>query len=213
MQQVWRSRPSTVTRNADGSPNLNSGGYGFGLGMTQTCEFDHIVAHSGGLPGYGSMMRWLPSYGVGVIAFGNVTYTGWGGVVTQAFDLMARTGGLQPRQPQPAPALVTSRDAVSRLIMNWDDKQADDMAAMNLFIDISKDRRQKQIAELRAKVGTCAAPSKFDSVENWLRGQWTMKCERGDLNVSITLAPTMPPKVQDLDVRLAETRPAAATCR
>jgi len=213
MQQIWRSRPSTVTRTAAGAPNLNSGGYGFGLGITQSCEFDHIVAHSGGLPGYGSMMRWLPSYGVGVIAFGNVTYTGWGGVVTQAFDLMAKTGGLQPRMPQPAPALVSSRDAVSRLIMNWDDKQADDMAAMNLFMDTSKDRRQKQIADLRAKVGTCAAPSSFDTIENWLRGQWTMKCERGDLNVSITLAPTMPPKVQFLDVRMAEPRPAPATCR
>ena len=57
------------------------------------------------------------------------------------------------------------------------------------------------------------APTTFDTVENWLRGQWTMKCERGDLNVSITLAPTMPPKVQFLDVRLAEPRPAIATCR
>ena len=159
-----------MTRTAAGAPNLNSGGYGFGLGISQSCEFDQIVAHSGGLPGYGSMMRWLPSYGVGVIAFGNVTYTGWGGVVTQAFDLMAKTGGLQPRVPQPSPTLVASRDAVSRLIMNWDDKQADDMAAMNLFLDSSKDRRQKQVADLRAKVGTCAAPTTFDSVENWLRG-------------------------------------------
>ncbi len=213
MQQIWRSRPSTASRTQAGAINLNSGGYGFGLGISQSCEFDQIVAHSGGLPGYGSMMRWLPSYGVGVIAFGNVTYTGWGGVVTQAFDLMAKTGGLQSRGPQPSTSLVTSRDAVSRLIVNWDDRQADEMAAMNLFLDTSKDRRQKQIADLRAKVGTCAMPATFDSVENWLRGQWTMKCERGDLNVSITLAPTMPPKVQFLDVRTAEARPAAATCR
>ena len=213
MQQIWRSRPATVTTTAAGTPNLNSGGYAFGLGITQSCEFDHIVAHSGGLPGYGSMMRWLPSYGVGVIAFGNVTYTGWGGVVTQAFDLMAKTGGLQPRVPQPSSTLVASRDAVSRLIMNWDDKQADEMAAMNLFRDVSKDRRQRQIAELRSKVGTCTAPAGFDTVENWLRGQWTMKCERGDLDVSITLAPTLPPKVQFLDVRLATPRAAPATCR
>lgn len=213
MQQLWRSRPSVVTRTAAGAPNLNSGGYGFGLRISQSCDHSHIVAHSGGLPGYGSLMQWLPESGVGIIAFGNVTYTGWGGVVTQAFDLLQKTGGLQPRLPQPAPALVTSRDAVSQLIMNWDDKQADEMAAMNLFIDTSKDRRQKQIADLRAKVGTCAAPTQFDSVENWLRGQWTMKCERGDLNVAITLAPTMPPKVQYLDVRLAEPRQPAATCR
>lgn len=213
MQQIWRSRPSIVTRTAAGTPNLNSGGYGYGLGITQSCEFDQIVAHSGGLPGYGSMMRWLPSYGVGVIAFGNVTYTGWGGVVTQAFELMNQTGALQPRMPQPSPTLVESRDAVSRLIMNWDDKLADDIAAMNLYRDSAKERRQKQIADLRAKVGTCTAPAAFDTVENWLRGQWTMKCERGDLNVSITLAPTIPPKVQYLDVRMATPRTAPAACR
>ncbi len=213
MQQIWRSRPATLTRDADGAPNLNSGGYGFGLGITQSCAFDHIVAHSGGLPGYGSLMRWLPSYGVGLIAFGNVTYTGWGGVAAEAFDLLAKTGGLQPRMPQPSPTLVASRDAVSRLVMNWDDRQADEMAAMNLFLDRSKDRRQKELADLRAKVGTCTPPAAFDSVENWLRGDWTMKCERGDLRVSLTLAPTMPPKVQFLDVRLAQPRSPAAACR
>lgn len=213
MQQVWRLRPATVTRTADGASVLNTGGYGFGLRISQSCDFTQIVAHTGGLPGYGSLMQWLPESGVGVIAFGNVTYTGWGGVATQAFDLMAKTGGLQPRMPQPSTALVASQDAVSRVIMNWDDKAADDLAAVNLFLDRSKDRRQKEIADLRAKVGGCTLPSSFDSVENWLRGQWTMKCERGDLNVSITLAPTMPPKVQFLDVRLAEARLPAATCR
>jgi len=97
--------------------------------------------------------------------------------------------------------------------MNWDDTRADEMAAMNLFLDRSKDRRRKEVADLRAKVGSCTAPTSFDSVENWLRGQWTMKCDRGDLRVSITLAPTLPPRVQYLDVSLAESRPAATTCR
>lgn len=216
MQQVWRSRPATVTRTADGGANLNSGGYGYGLGITQSCAFDHIVAHSGGLPGYGSLMRWLPEYGVGIVSFGNVTYTGWGGVVGTAFDLLAKTGGLQPRMPQPSPSLVESRDAVSRLIMNWNDTQADQVAAMNLFLDRSKERRRDEIVDLRAQVGTCSAPAEFDSVENWLRGQWTMTCERGDLRVSITLAPTLPPRVQFLDVSAVpsgQARPVASDCR
>lgn len=215
MQQIWRSRPATAFRTPEGATSLNSGGYGFGLGITQSCAYDHIVAHSGGLPGYGSQMRWLPSYGVGLIAFGNVTYTGWGGVMNEAVDLLAKTGGLQARMPQPAPSLVASRDAVSQLIMNWDDRKADEMAAMNLYLDSSKERRRQQIADLRAKVGTCTAPAAFDSVENWLRGQWTMKCERGDLRVSITLAPTIPPRVQFLDVRAVpsgQPRPPTAVC-
>jgi hypothetical protein len=217
MQQVWRARPSIVSRSADGHVNLNVGGYGYGLRIGESCAFGHIVAHSGGLPGYGSLMQWLPEYGVGIIAFGNVTYTGWGGVVSSAFDLLAKTGGLQPRMPQPSPALLEMRDAVSRLLIKWDDTQADQMAAMNLFLDRSKDRRRREIEDLRAKVGPCTVPAAFDAVQNWLRGQWTMKCERGDLRVSITLAPTIPPRVQHLDVRPAPpagTRPPpSSACR
>jgi CubicO group peptidase (beta-lactamase class C family) len=214
MQQIWRSRPAIVSGTAAGGVNLNAGGYGYGLRISQSCAFEQIVAHGGGLPGYGSLMQWLPDHGVGLIAFGNVTYTGWGGVVNGAFDLLAGTGGLQARMPQPSPSLIGARDSVSRLIINWDDKLADEVAAMNLYLDRSKDRRRKEIEGLRARVGQCTAPAAFDSVENWLRGQWTMKCERGNLRVSITLAPTIPPRVQHLDVRPApaEASPAAA-CR
>jgi hypothetical protein len=105
---------------------------------------------------------------------------------------------------------------VSRLIMNWDDKLADEVAAMNLYLDRSKDRRRGEVVALRTQVGSCTAPASFDSVENWLRGQWTMKCERGDLRVSITLAPTMPPRVQHLDVRAVPPgtgRPDPSACR
>ena len=49
-----------------------------GWAFPANCDFAHIVAHTGGLPGFGSLMRWLPEYGVGIIAFGNRTYTGWG---------------------------------------------------------------------------------------------------------------------------------------
>ena len=48
-----------------------------------------------------------------------------------------------------------------------------------------------------------------DAVMNWMRGQWTMHCDRGAMLVAITLAPTMPPKVQHLSVRSIE--PGAAT--
>ena len=210
MQEMWRPRPTTVTSSSDGL-NLNSGGYGYGLRVSQSCAFEHIVAHSGGLPGYGSLMQWLPEYGVGIVAFGNVTYTGWGEVVSNAFDLLAKTGGLQRRTPQPSTALVNARDAVSRLILSWDDERADEIAGMNLYLDRSKDRRRQEVDDLRAKVGACRMPAAFDFVENRLRGRWTMHCERGDLRVSITLAPTMPPGVQFLEVTKAEAGAPAAS--
>jgi len=200
MQQVWRPAPASVTRSSAGAVQLNAGGYGFGLRVSQSCAVDHIVAHGGGLPGFGSIMQWLPDYNVGIIAFGNRTYTGWGRVTTAAFDALAKSGGLQMRMPQPSPALIAARDKVSRLVDRWNDALADDIAAENLFMDTSKDRRRAEIDRVRGSLGACTPPASFDFVQNALRGGWTMTCERGKILTIITLAPTMPPKVQSLRV-------------
>jgi CubicO group peptidase (beta-lactamase class C family) len=207
MQQVWRPAPATVA-----GGQLNAGGYAFGLRVSQNCQFPTIVTHGGGLPGFGTLMRWLPEYGVGLIAFGNLTYTGWGGTFDKALGALAQTGALQPRVIQPSPALVAARDAVSGLVVKWDDAVADRIAAQNLFLDTSRDRRRAAIERLQAQVGACAAGSGFDRVENALRGDWTMTCERGRLRVAITLAPTNPPKVQFMSVMPATDTPRAPTC-
>jgi CubicO group peptidase (beta-lactamase class C family) len=209
MQQTQRPRPGTFTRGADGVPRLYNGGYGFALGISGNCDFAHIVAHSGGLPGFGSLMRWLPEYGVGLIAFGNRTYTGWGPPTDEAFSLMLKSGGLQPRVPQPSASLTSARNAVTRLVLKWDDKLADSIAAVNLFLDQSRDRRSGAIAALLKKVGPCRTASGFDVVENALRGQWIVPCDKGALRVSITLAPTTPATVQFLDVTESPATPPA----
>ena len=202
MQQVWRPQPAVVAREAaSGALRLNAGGYGFGLRVAQTCQFGHVVAHSGGLPGFGSLMRWLPEYGVGFIAFGSRTYTGWNGVADEAFSLLAKTGGLQPRAVQPSPALLAAKDAVSRLVTAWDDPLVERIAAVNLFLDRTKDRRRGEFERLRAQLGECRADDRFEFVENALRGEWLLQCERGRARAEVTLAPTMPPTVQHLEVR------------
>ncbi|HEY2431566.1 MAG TPA: serine hydrolase domain-containing protein [Vicinamibacterales bacterium] len=200
MQQVWRPSAATVTRG-----QLNAGGYAYGLRVWQNCQFPTLVAHGGGLPGFGSYERWLPEYGVGLIAFGNKTYTSFTATFESAFDLLTKTGGLQPRAIQPSAALVSARDAVSGLVVRWDDAVADRIAAPNLFLDRDKAHRQTDLDALRAQVGVCRPGSGFDRVENALRGDWTLDCERGKVRVAITLAPTAPPRVQFLSV----TRPAA----
>ena len=214
MQQPWRpSATRVVLDKANLSAHLTATSYGYGLSSTQTCQFSAAIAHGGGLPGYGSLMRWLPDYGVGIIAFGNLTYTGWGGTVGAAFDRLAATGGLVARQVMPSPALVALRADVSKLVIKWDDTLADRIAADNLFLDRSKERRRKEIDDLIGKIGTCSAPDRFDVVENALRGNWTMTCERGKLQVSITLAPTIPAGVQFLSVRPAPAQaPASGPC-
>ncbi|TAK17058.1 MAG: class A beta-lactamase-related serine hydrolase [Acidobacteria bacterium] len=199
MQQVQRPRPATASVAADGTLRLNSGGYGFGLGIRQNCDYRAIVSHTGGLPGFGSEMRWLPDEGIGFISMGSLTYTGAGGVIDQAIAALARTGALTRRQPAPSAALVAAKQDVTNLVMQWDDAVADRIAAVNLFMDSDKAHRRAQLDRYREQYGVCR-PAEGFAVENALRGSWTMTCERGALRVAITLAPTMPPKVQYMNV-------------
>ncbi|HET9424804.1 MAG TPA: serine hydrolase domain-containing protein, partial [Gemmatimonadaceae bacterium] len=203
MQQIWRPGATTVRRNAAGATVLNSGGYGFGLRVSTTCDFAHIVAHSGGLPGFGSQMRWLPELGVGIIAFGNRTYTGWNAPFDAALATLRETGALQPRSAVASPALDQAREQVTRLVMRWDDDLAKSIAADNLFLDRSLERRAAEIVRHRDRVGPCSASTGFAYVENALRGQWIIPCERGALLASITLAPTIPPTVQYMEFSAA----------
>ncbi|HEU4710623.1 MAG TPA: serine hydrolase domain-containing protein [Pyrinomonadaceae bacterium] len=200
MQDVGRFQQAAAFRGSvDGPLTLGGGGYGYGLGVSQDCRFNHIVGHSGGLPGYGSLMRWLPEYGVGMIAMGNRTYSGFGGVFNEAVNALQKTGALQPRVVQPSQSLLTAQADVSQLIIKWDDALANRIAADNLFLDVPAETRKTRWQSLAKDHGVCR-PANSIEPENALRGTWKMMCERGWLEVGITLAPTMPPKVQQVSI-------------
>jgi len=199
MQQLQRYAGASAVA-SDAALTLSAGGYGYGLRIGQDCNFRHWVSHTGGLPGYGSIMKWLPEHGVGIIAMGSLTYTPWTPTVDQALGVLQRTGGLEPRTPQPAPVLEARRTQVTRLVQEWSAPLADSLAAMNLFRDEPAARRQAQVARVRDEAGgACRNEGEF-VVENALRGRWRMRCARSDLLVSITLAPTEPAQVQFLSV-------------
>ena len=200
MQQIARYIGASASTDSAGNISLAANGCGYGLRVQQTCLFAASVSHTGGLPGFGSLMRWLPEHGVGIVALGNLTYTGWTPLSTQALEILARTGGLVARMPQPAPVLLERREHVSRLVARWDDALADSIAAMNLYLDEPKDRRRAAIERiLRAAGPNCRNEGPFVA-QNALRGRWRMRCGNGDLQVVITLAPTEPAKVQYLHV-------------
>lgn len=213
MQQVWRLRPASVTTSRAGQSQLNVTGYGYGLRISQSCEFSHIVAHSGGLPGFGSQMRWLPEHGVGLIALGNRTYTPWGGALDEALTILAGTGRLQPRAIEPSAELTAARLGIEGLVTQWNDTQARELAAMNLFLDRSLERRRAELSQLKQELGSCRSRPGYVSLENRLRGDWLFDCERGTLRASITLSPTIPTKVQYLELRRGTARDERAPAR
>jgi CubicO group peptidase (beta-lactamase class C family) len=201
MQQVSRFVGASASRSATDAPlQLSAGGYAYGLRVAQDCRFNTMVQHGGGLPGYGSFERWLPEYGVGLIAFGNLTYAGFVPVFNDALTAMLKTGALQRRVVQPSAALLQAKADVSSLINQWDDALAQRIAADNLFLDRSVAERIEEFRKIGQQHGACRPASTLDA-ENALRGTWPMTCDKGSLVVRITMAPTMPPKIQSLGVR------------
>jgi hypothetical protein len=200
MQLVARFAGGNAARTSSGDLAYTSGGYAYGLRVSQNCLFNHIVAHSGGLPGFGSQMRWLPEYGVGIVALGNLTYTSWGAPIDAAYEVLAKAGALAPRVVQPAPVLVDMQQKVTRLVQQWQQPLADSIAAMNLFLDESGPRRAAAIKQLVDAAGGSCRPEGAIWAENALRGLWKLRCATGAVRVGITLAPTEPARVQEFTV-------------
>ena len=88
---------------------------------------------------------------------------------------LAKSGGLNPREPQPAPVLLAMQEKVTRLVQEWRQPLADSIAAMNLFLDESGPRRAVAIEQMSIAVGgNCKAVGQLWA-ENALRGVWRMR--------------------------------------
>lgn len=190
----------TVTRELPNGRLIGrAGSYGYGLGAVSDCSWGREVGHSGGLPGFGSHMRWLPDRGVGVVVLANVTYADAWKLTRAALSLLQNTGALEPRVATPSPALMQMVQAAADLIVNWSDERARAIAADNLFLDESPEERRSAITKMRAGLGACKL-GQIDA-ENALRGKFRLDCENGWVNATLTLAPLQPPRVQFLEAQ------------
>jgi CubicO group peptidase (beta-lactamase class C family) len=211
MAHLWT--PSNLTASVrNGVLQASEGGYGFGLRVSSDCRFEHIVAHGGGLPGFGSYMAWLPDYGVGMFAMATLTYSGPAEAINQAWDAMLKTGGLQKRELPPTALQTEMREHIFNLWKKWDDAEAKSIGSMNLLLDEPGEQRKNEIEKLKNEVGECRAAGPV-MPENWLRGQFNMTCAKGAVGVFFTMAPTQPPRVQHLAFHKlsANTRMGAPT--
>ena len=221
MAHLWTPANFTVQR-SPGAFAASEAGYGFGLRVATDCRFDLIASHGGGLPGFGSYMSWLPDYGVGMFAMANLTYVGPAAPISLAWDVLLKTGGLQKRELPASPILSQMRDHIVNLWKSWNDSEARQIAAMNLFLDAPIPQRRAEMAKLKEAVGEC---TEFGPVmaENWLRGQFNMTCQKAVVGAFFTLSPTRPPAVQHLAFRKLESDsvrmvaptgpPAGVSCR
>ena len=182
----------------NGDPCAVISGYGYGLSTAEFCNDLKQVGHGGALPGFGSNYRFYPEYGIGIMAFCNLTYTSpW--PFEAIGKLLFETLELEPRKLPVSNILAERKEQVVQLIQNWNPDLEAKILAENFYLDKSREDRITDTNKVLQKAGLIES---IEDVEprNQLRGSFKMKSENGIVNVFFTLTPEKDPKVQQLNV-------------
>ncbi len=195
MQQVWRAFPPDRRVAADGVRRVLSGGYGMGLQVLHYDDLGTIVNHSGGLPGYGSNMRWVQSTGVGLVALANVTYARMADATFAALDLLAARGRVARPPVAVSPVLQHAAEAIVALVGSWEDAAADALFTDNVFLDRSRESRRAEAERLLADHGPIAL--EHVDARSATEGTAVIRCgSRATCRIELMLSPHREPRVQ-----------------
>jgi CubicO group peptidase (beta-lactamase class C family) len=205
MQQVCRGLPVSVTTLDNGRTRLGSSGYGMGLNVIHDLTLGTMVAHSGGLPGFGYNMRWSIDRGVGVIALGNVTYAPMAALTRELFDTLEDSGVLPQLIPLSSEMLSIAANKLVDLLFEWDDDVADALFADNVFLDNERHRRRDEAALFRTACGPVVARTL--GVDAATNGTMVLQCELGAARVELQLSAEVPPLVQWYELTLPAAIP------
>ncbi len=173
-------------------------GYGYGLGIAMDCKQITRISHGGALPGFGSNYRFFPKYGIGLMAFGNLTYTR-PIPLDQIEKLLFETLKLQPRELPVSEILVQRKEQIVQLLNTWDSDLEKEIIADNFYLDKSKEKRKAEIQEILDKAGNIEKVEKI-APRNQLRGGFKMHAKNGEINIFFTLTPENIPKVQQMNI-------------
>lgn len=203
MHKMTEPRLNAEAKDSGGNPCPVMVAYGYGLRVQKDCKGVLQVAHSGGLPGFGSNFTFLPEYGIGVILFANRTYAPATAANNLAIQAILRSAKLEPRQLPVSDILNLRKEQVFHLIQTWEAGKGNDFLAENFYLDSDLEHRQKDAAAIFAKAGKPVEAGPLVP-ENQLRGTFRIRCENRTVEVFFSLSPEKDPKVQALTLRVVE---------
>lgn len=190
--------PYLNTRATDfnNEPCATVSGYGYGLGIHTNCKGLKWVRHGGALPGFGSNYVFYPDYGIGIMAFGNLTYTApW--PLKKVEKLLFETLELEPRKLPVSDILRERQQQVEQLIKEWNPELEQELLAENFFMDKSREHRKAEAKEIFDSAGTVLETEEITPY-NQLRGSFKINTEKGFIDVFFTLTPEKEAKLQQL---------------
>jgi serine-type D-Ala-D-Ala carboxypeptidase/endopeptidase len=199
MREITRpANNATVFPATEPGGCARSSAYGLGVHSQNDCILGFHFMHSGGLPGYGSNVLFIPARDLAVFAFANRTYAPASKPVRDAANLLARSGAYPVRAVEAGPALAAMLAVAAHIYATGDVMSEPDAFAMNFFLDRDATLRNADIAALKQKTGACQPPA-TPVADAWLAGTFEFSCERGTLRVNLILAPTSRPTLQKLE--------------
>jgi CubicO group peptidase (beta-lactamase class C family) len=205
MQQVARSLPVSITTLDSGKTRLGQSGYGMGLNVFSDATLGPMAAHSGGLPGFGSNMRWSIDRNVGVVALGNVTYAPMAALTRELFDVLEDSGALPLPVPLSSEMLTSATNKLVDLLFGWDDNAADALFADNVFLDNERHRRRDEADRFRVACGPVITRTLGANAAT--NGTMVLQCAQGAARVELQLSAEVPPLVQWYELTLPAAGP------
>jgi CubicO group peptidase (beta-lactamase class C family) len=198
MQSPQFSRLYLGASDWNGKPCPGIAGYGYGLAIIKNCSERTRISHGGALPGFGSNYVFFPEYGVGVMAFCNLTYTS-PYPIQEIEHLLFDVIRLQARKLPVSDILAKRKEQVIKLIQDWDSETETEILAENFYMDKSRKHRMKEIQDIFEKAGTIKSIESLDP-DNQLRGTVKIHTQNGIISIFFTLSPENNPKIQEIDV-------------
>jgi len=142
-------------------------------------------------------MRWVPERRAGVVVLMNLTDAPAEKVTLETLEILDDLRTITAvRTSEPAPHLRAASEGLVGLLDTWDDAVADDLFADNVFQDDPRDRRRSQAEALRDRVGGSLT---IEAIEAESAKKATARL-RGDLRITVWLAPTVSPRIQEYEI-------------
>jgi CubicO group peptidase (beta-lactamase class C family) len=179
----------------DPIPCRQARAYGMGWGSLDDCDLGRVVTHSGGYPGYGSLVVLLPDKGAGLFVFTNRTYASGSLPLLRAAIMLQKAGIWKNRKIAVTAGLASAYQSAKSV---W---RASDMTAAplanNVLMDHDKAAWKKIIGDVKAEVGDCAATEAIEPVSA-MEGNFHWSCAHGRIDGRVQRAPTAALSIQAL---------------
>lgn len=182
--------------------------YGYGTLILDEPRHGTVIGHSGGLPGYGSNMRWTPGGSIGVVALSNVTYAPMTELAARLHDLVADQDAIGVDDRPVPPGLTELARRLLDVLGAWatGTPVPDDELARVFADNVAAD----DAVERRAVTASVHGPLTMTSLVATSDAAARIACTNSDgtsTTVSFVLAPTLPARIQSFEVKPAAASP------